>query len=194
MHKKFQKAAAHYRVEVRYMIGANWARPIDVIERLARFVADCADIGVVSFGFSGEEPTGGLERYERACAIIRNVGLLIVPHLGETGGPANVRAALDLLGAQRIAHGIGAAQDHELLRHLADRAVVCDVCPSSNVRLGIVPSLDQHPVRTMLDSGVAVTINADDPLFFRTSASKEILKGAWSRPGLGQGVYQGFEK
>lgn len=174
MHKAFQKAAARYRIEVRYMIGANWTRPIDVIERLARFAAECADLGVVSFGFSGEEPAGSLEQYGRACAIARKAGLLIVPHVGETGGPANVRAALELLGAQRVAHGIGAVQDHELLRHLADRAVVCDVCPSSNLRLGIVPSLDQHPVRAMLDSGIAVTINADDPLFFRTSASEEI--------------------
>lgn len=84
-----------------------------------------------------------------------------------------VRAAVELLGAQRIAHGIHAAKDADLLRMLAERRIVCDVCPTSNVRLGAVTSLPAHPLPTLMAHGVSVTVNADDPLLLATTLTQE---------------------
>jgi adenosine deaminase len=102
-------------------------------------------------------------------------GLLVVPHAGETRGPHVVRAAIELLGAARIAHGVRAAEDPDLLRLLAERRVVCDVCLTSNVRLGAVPSLPAHPLSTLIAHGVPVTVNADDPLLLATTLTNEYV-------------------
>jgi adenosine deaminase len=177
----FQDAAARHQIEVGYMIGANWSRPGEAVEHLARFAADRIAQGVRAFGLSGEEPAGGLARFRRACSIARAAGLLVVPHAGETQGPANVRAAVDMLKADRIAHGVQAARDPGLLRRLADQSIVCDVCPTSNVRLGIVRSIRDHPLQAMLECGVPVTVNADDPAFLGTTVTEEYirLQRAW---------------
>lgn len=172
----FRQAARRHDIEVRYLIGVNWARPTEVIEHSARFAADHADRRVVAFGLAGQEPTGDFERYRAACATARAAGLLVVPHAGETRGPDTVRAAVELLGAQRIAHGIHAAHDPNLLRQLAEQAIVCDVCPTSNVRLGVVANMREHPLPTLMAHGVAVTVNADDPLLLDTTLTHEYLR------------------
>jgi adenosine deaminase len=176
--RAFQQAALRHGVEVRYQIGINWACPTELIESTAQFAADHTDARVVAFGLSGQEPANGLDRYRRACAIARTAGLLVVPHAGETRGPHVVRAAVEVLGAARIAHGIRAAEDADLLRLLAERRIVCDVCPTSNVRLGAVASLPAHPLPTLIAHGVLVTVNADDPLLLTTTLTNEYVH-AW---------------
>ncbi|MDO8383591.1 MAG: adenosine deaminase, partial [Microbacterium sp.] len=92
--------------------------------------------------------------------------LLRTPHAGELAGPDSVRACVDVLGADRIQHGIRAAEDPALLEMLAERYVCLDVCPTSNIVLGSVSAYDQHPLPVLLDSGVRVSLNADDPVMF----------------------------
>ena len=87
-----------------------------------------------------------------------------------------MRTAVELLGAHRIGHGIRAAEDVGLLRQLADEGVVCDICPTSNVRLGIIPNMREHPLPIMMGHGVAVTVNADDPLLLATTLTHEYLR------------------
>lgn len=98
-----------------------------------------------------------------------------VPHAGETVGPSEVWAALDVLGAERIGHGIGAAADPALVTHLAERNIALEVCPTSNVRTGAVASLRDHPLPTLLAARVPVTLASDDPGMFHTDLNNEYL-------------------
>ncbi|MBC7269380.1 MAG: adenosine deaminase, partial [Streptomyces sp.] len=93
-------------------------------------------------------------------------GLIPAPHAGELAGPASVRAALDVLGARRVAHGVRAIEDPALVARLSAEGVVLDVCPTSNVALGVVECLSDHPLPILLQAGVRCTLNADDPLLF----------------------------
>jgi adenosine deaminase len=96
-----------------------------------------------------------------------------VPHAGELEGPVSVRGALDVLGADRIQHGVRAVEDPELVRRLADVQVCLDVCPTSNVMLSVVPDLRSHPLPDLFAAGVPCSINADDPLLFGTGLLDE---------------------
>ncbi|MEU6356188.1 adenosine deaminase [Streptomyces sp. NPDC047072] len=141
------------------------ADPAQAVET-ARIAARRADAGVVAFGLAGDEAADPPEPFAEAFALARAAGLIPAPHAGEFTGPDGVRAALDSLGARRIAHGVRAAEDPALLARLAAEGVVLDVCPTSNVALGVVSSLAAHPLPLLLRAGVRCTLNADDPLLF----------------------------
>ena len=96
-----------------------------------------------------------------------------MPHAGETTGPETVWDSLRLLGAERIGHGVSAAQDPELLAHLADTGVVLEVCPTSNIATRAVERIEEHPLRTFVEAGVTVTINSDDPPMFATTLNHD---------------------
>ena len=112
-------------------------------------------------------------RSRAAFRIAKDGGLGSVPHAGETEGVASIRGALDALGADRLRHGIRAADDPRLLEELAARGVVCDVCPVSNLRTRAVDSLEAHPLAMMLDAGVLCSISTDDPAMFDTDLTRE---------------------
>ncbi|WP_433620960.1 adenosine deaminase [Nocardia sp. CA-120079] len=169
----FLQAARRHDIEVRYLLGVNWARPPGWIEQAARFAVKYADHNVAGLGLTGQEPTDGFERYSRAAAIVRAHGLLVVPHLGETQGPQAIRAAIAGMRPDRIAHGVRAAADPRLLDELAEDRIVCDVCPTSNVRLAVISDLASHPLPRMLRHGVPVTLNADDPTLLATTLTSE---------------------
>jgi aminodeoxyfutalosine deaminase len=128
--------------------------------------------GVVGIGLGGSE-THPPDPFERVFARAKDGGLGSVPHAGESEGPESVRAALDALGADRIRHGIRSIEDPGLVRELADRGIVLDVCPSSNVRTGVVRSLADHPLPALLAAGVQCTINTDDPAMFGIDLGSE---------------------
>jgi adenosine deaminase len=129
--------------------------------------------GLISFGLGG--PEIGVPRPQFAphfrAAIAE--GLHSVPHAGESTGPETIWDALTHLGAERIGHGISAAQDPRLLEHLRDAAIPLEVCPTSNVRTRSVPSLAEHPLPALVAAGVPVTINSDDPPMFATTLNHE---------------------
>ncbi len=133
-----------------------------------------ADAPIVGLGLTGIE--GSV--HEREFKVLREaadvMGLGLAVHAGETGSPANVEAALDDLGADRIGHGVASAQDESLLKRLAHDQTPVEVCPSSNVVLGIFPSLDAHPFPRLYEFGVNVTVNSDDPPFFGTTLTDEL--------------------
>ena len=128
---------------------------------------------VVGFGLGG--PEVDRRPFARAFARARAAGLRSLPHAGEATGPASVRAALDHLGAERIGHGIAIAQDPALMAEVAERGVVVEVCPTSNLRTRVVASYAEHPLLRMIQAGVAVTVNSDDPPMFGTSIRQEHL-------------------
>jgi adenosine deaminase len=148
------------------MIGANRTAPPAEATRLARIAAEWSGGGVVSFGLADDETNHPPEPFAEAFLIAREAGLIPAPHAGELAGPASVRSAIDALGARRIQHGVRAVEDPSLVSSLASEGVVLDVCPTSNVLLSVVPSLEQHPLPALLDAGVRCSINADDPLLF----------------------------
>ena len=129
--------------------------------------------GLVSFGLGG--PEIGVPRAQFAPHFAQAIaaGLHSVPHAGESTGPATIWDAVDQLGAERIGHGIAAAQDPVLMEHLAARGITLEVCPTSNVRTRSVPSLAEHPLPALVAAGVPVTINSDDPPMFGTTLTAE---------------------
>ncbi len=131
------------------------------------------DRGIVGIGLGGSEAKYPPELFQRAFERAKDGGLGSVPHAGEAEGPASIRGALEVLGADRIRHGIRAVQDRALLAELADRGIVLDVCPTSNVRTGVVASLADHPLPALLAAGVQCTVNTDDPAMFSTDLGSE---------------------
>ncbi len=159
-------AAQATGVGIAVIIAANRTRhPMDA-RTLARLAAQFAGRGVVGFGLSNDERRGPAEDFERAFRIAERAGLLLVPHAGELLGPASVAAALDRLHADRIGHGVRAAEDPDVVKRLAATGVTLEVCPSSNVALGVMPDAAAVPLRALFEAGVPVALGADDPLLF----------------------------
>ncbi|MEV0260924.1 adenosine deaminase [Streptomyces sp. NPDC050617] len=173
-----ESASRETGVGIRVLVAANRMKhPLDA-RTLARLAVRYADRGVVGFGLSNDERRGLARDFDRAFAIARDGGLLAAPHGGELSGPSSVRDCLDDLHAARVGHGVRAAEDPRLLRRLADRGVTCEVCPASNVALGVYEKQEDVPLRTLYDAGVPMALGADDPLLFgaRLAAQYEIAR------------------
>jgi adenosine deaminase/aminodeoxyfutalosine deaminase len=134
--------------------------------------------GLVSFGLGGPEAGVPRELFAPHFRAAIAEGLHSVPHAGESTGPETIWDALTLLGAERIGHGISAAQDPRLLEHLRDAGIALEVCPTSNVCTRSVPSLAEHPLPALVAAGVPVTINSDDPPMFSTTLNAEYAVAA----------------
>lgn len=129
---------------------------------------------VLGLDLAGMEKPGDVPGFAPVFEKARSLGLHTVAHAGELAGPDQVAQTLDLLKAERIGHGIHAAQDPALLERLVRDRVPLEVCPTSNVLLKAVPALKDHPVRRLFDAGVPLVINTDDPAFFHTTLSREL--------------------
>jgi adenosine deaminase len=134
--------------------------------------------GLVSFGLGGPEAGVPKSWFQPHFAAARAAGLHSVPHAGESAGPDAVVDALDLLGAERIGHGVASAADPDLMARLRDEGVALEVCPTSNVCTRSVPSLAEHPLPQLVSAGVPVTVNSDDPPMFSTTLTDEYLVAA----------------
>jgi len=168
-----QRASAATGVGLGAIVTADRTLDPALGEAIARVAAARAGAGVVGFGLANDEAGNPPEPFADAFRIARSAGLLSVPHAGELAGPASVRGALDALHADRIGHGVRAVEDPDLVRRLADEGVTCDVCPTSNLTLDLFPSLAEHGLGTLVDAGVPVTINTDDPLMFGSTLAEE---------------------
>lgn len=165
-------------VGIAVLVAANRTRhPLDA-RTLARLAVRFAGRGVVGFGLSNDERRGLARDFDRAFSIARQGGLLAAPHGGELSGASSVRDCLDDLHAGRIGHGVRAAEDPRLMQRLAERGVTCEVCPASNVALGVYEKAEAVPLRTLFDAGVPMALGADDPLLFgsRLAAQYELAR------------------
>ncbi len=161
-----RQATAATGVPVQLVIAANRTRhPLDA-RALARLAGQYAGRGVVGFGLSNDERRGEALAFAKAFDIARSAGLLSTPHGGELRGPESVWSCLDGLGAQRIGHGVRSVEDALLVAHLADAGVTLEICPQSNVGLGVYPDLAAVPLRTLFEAGIPIALGADDPLLF----------------------------
>jgi aminodeoxyfutalosine deaminase len=163
-----QQAFEQHGVHVRLTPDIPRGYPLEAAELTARHAVAYRDRGVVAVGLGGPEAEYPPEAFARAFDITRDGGLGSVPHAGEAAGPASVRGALDSLRADRIRHGIRASEDPGLLRELAARGMVLDVCPISNVRTGVVGSLSEHPLPELTAAGIPCSVSTDDPAMFGT--------------------------
>jgi len=141
----------------------------ETVEWAARF----RDRGVVGVGLGGLEAEYPPEPYAEVFMRAKSLGLGSVPHAGEVAGAASVRGALEALGADRLRHGIRAEEDPGLVRELAGRGTVLDVCPLSNLRTGAVASLEDHPLPRLVAAGVRCSISTDDPAMFDTNLTRD---------------------
>lgn len=130
----------------------------------------------IGLGLGGPEIGFPPEAYADAYARARAAGLHVVAHAGETVGSASIVGALDALRAERIGHGVRAIEDAALVQRLRDERIALEVCPQSNYRLGVVPQGAPHPIRALMDAGVRVTVNSDDPAMFETSLTNEYVQ------------------
>jgi aminodeoxyfutalosine deaminase len=168
-----QEARELHGVEVRLTPDIPRDYPPEAALTAARYALKYRQRGVVGLGLGGREDGLPPQPFAPAFALARDGGLAAVPHAGEAAGPESVRGALDALGAVRLRHGIRAVEDPGLARELARRGVVCDVCPISNLRLGIVPTLEEHPLPQLLAAGVLCSISTDDPAILHTDLTRD---------------------
>ncbi len=160
--------------------GISWLWIFDAVRQLgtekARAVAEWAvkykSASVVGFGIGGDEQKGAPELFRDVYAYAREHGLRLTAHAGETAGPESIWGALNLR-AERIGHGLTAAQDAELIEELSTRQIPVEICLSSNLRTGCCAKLADHPVRSYFDHGLMITLNTDDPAMFGTSLNRE---------------------
>ncbi|GGF35481.1 adenosine deaminase [Subtercola lobariae] len=160
------EAGAKWGVEIGLMITIDRTESVEVANAYAAVAAAFAGRGVVSLGLANDERGHPAEDFEEAFTIGRAAGLLSTPHAGELAGPEQVWKAVEVLGANRILHGVTSVEDPALMARLAADGVCLDVCPTSNLLLSVVGEIDAHPLRVLLDAGVRCSINADDPVLF----------------------------
>ncbi|HSI92160.1 MAG TPA: adenosine deaminase [Jiangellaceae bacterium] len=159
-------ASAATGVGIAVVIAANRTRhPLDA-RTLARLAAQYAGRGVVGFGLSNDERRGVIEEFAPAFRIAARAGLLSAPHGGELRGPDSVRACVDSLEAHRLGHGVRAAEDPALLDRIVEQDITLEVCPASNVALGVYAKAEEVPLRTLVGAGARIALGADDPLLF----------------------------
>ncbi|WP_275693366.1 adenosine deaminase [Nocardioides sp. TF02-7] len=161
-------ASARTGLGIAVIIAANRTRhPLDA-RTLARLAAQYVDRGVVGFGLSNDERRGSTPDFGPAFRIAERAGLMLAPHGGELRGPEHIRTCLDALHADRLGHGVRAAEDPDLLARIVDADIALEVCPVSNVALGVYSDPYSVPLPTLLEAGATVALGADDPLLFGT--------------------------
>ena len=168
-----QEARETTGVEVRLTPDIPRSFTMEEARATVEWSARYRDRGVVGVGLGGLEAEYPPEPYAEAFTLARSLGLGSVPHAGEVAGAASVRGALDALGADRLRHGIRAEEDPGLVREIAARGIVLDVCPLSNLRTGAVRSLAEHPLPRLAAAGVLCSISTDDPAMFETDLTRD---------------------
>jgi adenosine deaminase len=164
-----REASAVTGVGMAVVVAASRTRhPLDArtLARLAVRFAERRPGEVVGFGLSNDERRGVTQEFEAAFRIARRAGLASVPHSGELLGPENVQVALDHLQPDRLGHGVRSAEDPAVLAEIVRRGITLELCPGSNVALGVYPDAGSVPLRRLLDAGARIALGADDPLLF----------------------------
>ncbi len=172
------RALADFGIELAWIfnIVRQWkdgSQVVPLADHTTTISIEGKEIGVVALGLAGAEAGAPPEPFAPWFERARAAGLHSAPHAGEHGGADSVWGAIRALGAERIGHGVRAIEDPALVAYLAAHQIPLDVCPLSNVRLGVAPSLAAHPLPQLLAAGVTLTLNSDDPSLFNTSLSDD---------------------
>jgi adenosine deaminase len=160
-------------IEARVLMTAVRNYGVERAEEVARRTVATPHAYVVGFGLAGDEAGHPPEPFRRAFAIAAEAGLGCSVHAGEWAGPERIRGALALPGVTRLGHGVRAIEDPALVAELAERGTVLEVCPTSNVVLGVFAGFEAHPLRRLYDAGVRITLGSDDPPYWGASIGGE---------------------
>jgi aminodeoxyfutalosine deaminase len=171
------EASERFGVTVRFTPDLYRGVDPELAVQAARTAVRYRDQGIVGLGLGGMERGMPARPYEPAFVIARDGGLGIVPHAGESAGSESIREILEL-DPDRIRHGIRAVEDPAVLAEILDRGLVLDVCLTSNLRTGVVPSLGAHPLPALRAAGIPCTVNTDDPAMFGTDLAHEYALAA----------------
>jgi aminodeoxyfutalosine deaminase len=167
-----QEAFERHGVTVRFTPDLYRGVDPELAQEAARYAVRYRDRGIVGLGLGGMEAGMPAKPYRPAFDIARDGGLGVVPHAGEAAGYDSIWEILEM-DPDRIRHGIRAVDDPAVLAEIVDRGLVLDVCPTSNLRTGVVPSLAAHPLPALRAAGIPCTINTDDPAMFGTDLGRE---------------------
>jgi aminodeoxyfutalosine deaminase len=196
---------AEGRTRAREQYGVELAWVFDIIRNQADRAEPTLELalrgrehGVVGLGLSGPESLEWpLQPFAPLFAQAKEQGLHSLPHAGEHAGPESIWAALRLLGAERLGHGVRCLEDPALVQYLVERRIPLEVCPSSNICLGVCAELGDHPLPRLLAAKLAVTLASDDPPLFSTTLTDEYLRCAdrfsWSSEQIRALAAAGFE-
>lgn len=168
-----ERARSRSGIECRMIVIGVRHFGAEAVAAAARFAASGPHPLVTGFGMAGEERFGKASDYVGAFEIARDAGLGITIHAGELAGAESVRQAIDHIRPSRVGHGVRAVEDAGLVRRIADEGIVLELCPGSNVALGICRDFASHPLPRLMAAGVRVTLNSDDPPYFGTSLGRE---------------------
>ena len=167
------EARAEHGIEMRGIITAIRHFGGELARETALCAQETAGDFITGFGMGGDEKSGHPMDFAYAFDMAREAGLRLTTHAGEWGGAEEVRASLDALKVERIGHGVQSIDDPALVTRLVEEGTVLEVCPGSNVFLGVYPDLTAHPIERLHADGVKVTVSTDDPPFFRTTMTRE---------------------
>lgn len=146
--------------------------------------------GLIAFGLGGPEIGNPPDKFRTAFDRVRAAGIPCILHAGEMEGPTSIWGAIQVADSQRIGHGVRAIEDSKLMDYLRDKQIPLEVCPTSNVCLKVFPSLAKHSLSQLLEQGLYVTINSDDPPMFNTTLTNEYVVGQktwnWNRDTIEQ--------
>lgn len=170
-----QEAEATYGIVTGFIVAGLRNHDPNINTQLAQIACRYMDHGVVGFDLAGDEAGFPAELHQESFRVVRESGLPYTVHAGEASGAENVRYAIEALGATRIGHGVRSIESLAVMDLLRERQVLLEVCPTSNVHTGTVPSIQAHPVRALYEYGIPVSINDDDPITSRTRASNELM-------------------
>ncbi|WP_018722726.1 adenosine deaminase [Salinispora fenicalii] len=173
-----KRAAADFGIELRWCFDIPGEAGLPAAKETLRISLEERPDGLISFGLGGPEIGVPRPQFKPYFDQARAAGLRSVPHAGETTGAQTVWDALRDLGAERLGHGISAVEDPELLEFLAERQLALEVCPTSNVRTRAVARIEEHPLPRLVEAGLLVTINSDDPPMFGTTLNDEYAVAA----------------
>jgi len=168
-----QEAAKEFGLTVRLIASVNRHESHELAEQVAWLAAEQRGRGLVAMDLAGNEAEFKSEPFYGVFKEARQAGLRITIHAGEWGPAAHVREAIEELGAERIGHGVRVLEDGDVVALARERNTAFEVCVTSNYQSGVIPTLEAHPLKSMLEAGLNVTINTDDPSVSRITLSQE---------------------
>jgi adenosine deaminase len=169
------QAQAEHDIRANLIVQIGRDERLETAWDVARIAVAHRDRGVVGLDLAGDEVRYPARSFTDVFRWARSEGLHITVHAGEAAGAHNVRDAVELLGAQRIGHGIRTIENSQVVRLVLDRAITLEVCPTSNLQTGVVVRAGQHPLRDMVVLGLRVTLNTDDPSISDTTLTDEYV-------------------
>lgn len=171
-------AAADHNIQVRLILSMNRHESVEIGERVLEAALAFRTCGVVAIDLAGNEQDFPAEPFQKVFEKAKTNGLGITIHAGEWAASSNVRAAVEMLHASRIGHGVRSIEDAALCDWLAERNIALEVCPTSNVHSGVVADWSQHPLPGLYQRGILTTINTDDPLVSNITLGDELIRAA----------------